>query len=45
MDYLVYKAEIETRMKRTNIQIPKVGGRRNWETGVDIYTMYKIDNE
>ena len=44
MDYLIYKAEIETRMKRTNIQIPKLGGRRNWEIGVDIHTMYKIDN-
>ena len=31
-------------MKRTNTQIPKVGGRRNWEIGVDIHTMYKIDN-
>ena len=47
IDDLVYKAEIETQMKRTNIWIPrgKVGrGWRgmNWEIGIDIYILLTL---
>ena len=45
-DESICKAEIETRAQRANVWTlgeGRVGGI-NWEIGIDIYTMYKIDN-
>ena len=41
IDNLIYKAEIETQMYRTNIWIPrgKEEGGMNSEIGIDIYTL------
>ena len=49
-DEPVCKAEIETQMQRTNVWTPReesmwgegVGGRMNWEIGIDIYTLICI---
>ena len=32
-------------MKGTNMQIPKVEGRRNWEIGIGTCTVYKRDTD
>ena len=45
----ICKAEIETQRQRTDAWIPrgKEEDGRNWEIGIDIYTIdtvYKIDN-
>ena len=41
IDDLICKAKRETQTQRTNVWIPrgKRGGRRNWEIGIDIYTL------
>ena len=44
IDDLICKAEIETQTQRTNVWIPrgKRGDGRNWEIGIDIYTLLCI---
>ena len=41
IDGLICKAEIKTLIQRANVWIPGRGreGGRNWEIGVDIYTL------
>ena len=43
-DELVFRAEIETQMQRTNVWTPKGerGSGKNQETGIDIYTLICI---
>ena len=41
IDDLICKAEIETQIQRTNIWIPREKGEgdKNWEIGIDTYTL------
>ena len=43
---LIYKTETESQVWKTNLWLPRLGGRINWEIGIDIYTLLyiKIDN-
>ena len=41
-DELVFKAVIETQMQRTNVWTPMGEKGRNWEIGIDIYTLICI---
>ena len=44
MDEFVYKTEVDSQIQKTNLWLPgyEEWGGKNWEIGIDIYTLLYI---